>query len=276
MIPLSSSLVLICVWTIWTSGYAADCGERQHKVNGRCCDLCPPGEKVKHFCSEHQQTVCVPCEKGSFSDQHHILGICEDCQSCQEYAQKCTLTTNAKCSRRPGFLCSNSVCSRCEENKCVQGEKVNRTAKTKSKGLIEYLYQCEPLCLDTEYFDAKVNICRPRTQCSLVGLPERFPGNKTHNSVCEQERPEIAGDSMYVLLGVGFILLSLTLLILLSYVCIKKFKKLKGGKSTDFVPVSTKTSDFPLSKEESSLSFIIQDESKCSDGFCVSHTEVTT
>lgn len=46
-----------------------------------------------------------------------------------EYAEKCTPTTDAKCSCRNGFLCSNNACSKCEEKKCVTGEKVKRTGE---------------------------------------------------------------------------------------------------------------------------------------------------
>ncbi|XP_034543922.1 tumor necrosis factor receptor superfamily member 18 [Notolabrus celidotus] len=278
MIPPSLSLVLICVWGIWTSGFAADCGERQRELDGRCCDLCPPGKHVKNFCSEHQQTVCTSCTEGFYSDQYHIFNTCEECQSCQEYAENCTQTTNAKCSCRHGFLCSNSVCSKCEENKCVTGEVVKRTDKNTSNGVTEYSYQCEPSCPDTEYFDVKVNTCKPRLRCSLFGLAERFPGNKTHNSVCEgagsPERHEYGGDHTYMILSICFILLSLTLLVLLFYVCMKKLRKHKqSDKPTDFVTVSTNISEFHLSKEESGLQLIIQDGSKCSNSFCDLHME---
>ncbi|KAM7006454.1 tumor necrosis factor receptor superfamily member 18 [Tautogolabrus adspersus] len=269
------SLVFICMWSIWTSAYAAGCGENQHKVGGRCCDLCPPGEFVKEHCSEHQQTVCSPCAKGYYSDQYHIFDTCEECQSCQEYAQKCSPTTNAKCSCRPGFLCSNNVCSKCEEDKCVMGEKPNRTVKAMGKRLVEYSYRCEPSCSDTEYFEVKEKICKPRTKCSLFGLSERFPGNITHNSVCAggdlPERPGFGGDIIHVILGIGFVLISLTLLGLLSYACINNLRKHKPGDKPK--AVSTTVSDFHLSKEESGVQLIIQDESKNNDSWCDSYVE---
>ncbi|KAM7422752.1 hypothetical protein PAMA_010685 [Pampus argenteus] len=83
---------------------------------------------MKEFCSEHRQTVCSPCEEGFFSDEYDIFDRCEECQSCQqEYVEECTLTTNANCSCRSGFLCSNKMCSKCEENKCITGEKPMRS-----------------------------------------------------------------------------------------------------------------------------------------------------
>ncbi|TKS71308.1 Tumor necrosis factor receptor superfamily member 4 OX40 antigen OX40L receptor [Collichthys lucidus] len=83
---------------------------------------------MKDFCSDKNQTVCVPCEEGHYASKFNMFDRCEECQSCQqEYAEKCTPTTDAKCLCHSGFLCSNNVCSSCEENKCVTGEKLNRT-----------------------------------------------------------------------------------------------------------------------------------------------------
>uniref|UniRef100_UPI0037E97E09 tumor necrosis factor receptor superfamily member 18 n=1 Tax=Semicossyphus pulcher TaxID=241346 RepID=UPI0037E97E09 len=233
---------------------------------------------MTEYCSEHRQSICSPCAEGSYSDQYHLFNTCEECQSCQEYTQKCTPTTNAKCSCRPGFLCSNNVCSKCEENKCVTGERLNRTARSTGKWLTEYSYQCVPFCPDTEYFDVNKKICKPRTQCSLFGLTEHFPGNKTHNSLCdERERPGNGRDFFHVILGIGFVLLSLTLLVLLTYACIRKLRKHKpGDKPSDFVAVSTDVSDFHLSKEESGLQLIIQDETKTCNSLCNLHVDITS
>ncbi|XP_062301223.1 tumor necrosis factor receptor superfamily member 18 [Scomber scombrus] len=176
---------------------------------------------------------------------------CDQCPP--DYAEKCTATTNANCSCRSGFLCSNNMCSKCEENKCVTGEKPLRT------GLIEYSYQCKPACPEKEYYDAKMDICKPWSQCNVLGLGEKFPGNKTHNSICFRND----GGFLQVTLGIGFVLLSLTLLMLVSYTCMKVLRKHKAKDNPiDIVTVSTNTCDFHLSKEESGLQLFIQDESK--------------
>ncbi|KAM6947909.1 tumor necrosis factor receptor superfamily member 6-like [Lycodopsis pacificus] len=125
MVPLSLSLAVMCVLSVWT--IAAGCGDRQYLVDRICCDLCPPGTHRQSVCSK-QQSVCIPCEDGYYSDQYQLFDRCEECRSCQQdYAEKCTPTTNANCSCRSGFLCSNNICSKCEENKCVTGEKLKRT-----------------------------------------------------------------------------------------------------------------------------------------------------
>ncbi|XP_044072339.1 tumor necrosis factor receptor superfamily member 18 [Siniperca chuatsi] len=279
MIPLSLSLAVICVLSIWNIEYAAGCGNGQAEINGRCCDLCPPGEHMKEFCSEHQKTVCIPCEEGYYSNHYNIFDRCEKCQSCQqEYAQKCTPTTNANCACRSGFLCSNNICSNCEENKCVMGEKPKRTVSSSGKGFIKYSYQCEPSCTDNAYFDAKEDVCKPRTQCSELRLAEQFPGNKTHNAVCVgYEMHRNGGDFIHVFLGIGFVLLSLTLLVCLSYTCIKNLRKNKiYNNPIEIITGSTNTNDFHLSKEESGLGLIVQDESRNSNSFGLLHLEKVT
>ncbi|XP_069008050.1 tumor necrosis factor receptor superfamily member 18 isoform X3 [Embiotoca jacksoni] len=264
MIRLRLPTVVIPMYmlSIWTLGHTKGCGDRQHEINGRCCDMCHPGTYLEDFCSEGQKTVCKPCKEGYFSAQDNNFDRCKKCQSChQEYDQKCTLTSNAICACRAGFLCSNNICSICEENKCITGEKVKRTAVNSSVvGLVQYSYQCEPLCPQNAYFDANKDICKPWTQCSAAGLAERFPGNKTHNSICEI--PELhRDDRVHVILGIGFVLLSLTILLFLCYTCVKKLRK-HTENNDPIHAVSTDTYDVHLSKEESGLNLIILNESK--------------
>ncbi|XP_044203680.1 tumor necrosis factor receptor superfamily member 18 isoform X1 [Thunnus albacares] len=275
MISLNRPLAVIYVLNIWTSGYAAGCKHPQTDINGRCCDKCPPGTYMKQFCSDQQQTVCSPCEDGFFSDTYNVFDRCEECRSCpQDYAEKCTPTTNANCSCFSGFLCSNNMCTKCEENKCATGEKPTRKAGPdpfSGVELIEYSYQCEPACSDKEYYDAKKDICKPWTHCGAFGLGERFPGNKTHDSICDTN--EIHNDGVFQrTLGIGFILLSLTLFMVASYTCIKSLRKHRADNNpTDIIAVSTNTHDFHLSKEESGL--IIQDESKDTNNMGPLHLE---
>ncbi|KAA8593353.1 hypothetical protein FQN60_009469 [Etheostoma spectabile] len=131
MTARSLSLAVIFVLSIWNLEHTSGCVDGQDEIDGQCCDLCSPGTYLKDYCTKHQQTVCSPCEEGYFSDRRNMFDRCEECRSCQqEYTVKCTLTTNANCSCRSGFLCSNNVCSECEENKCITGEKLKRTDNT--------------------------------------------------------------------------------------------------------------------------------------------------
>ncbi|XP_035486200.1 tumor necrosis factor receptor superfamily member 3 isoform X1 [Scophthalmus maximus] len=261
MVPLKRLLPFIYVLSIWNMGYARGCADQQALINGLCCDRCPPGNHVEEFCTQHKPTVCSPCGEGFFSNHSTVFAKCEECQSCQhEYAEKCTATTNAKCSCLSGFLCSDNVCSTCEENKCVTGEKVYRTDVSTGRSLIKYSYQCKPICPDNAYFDVKVNNCNQRTQCKAFGFAELFPGNKTHDSVCDA--PAVmnssGGDSVHIILGISLVLLSLVSLLILSTACIKSRRKHRANNNPVLM-VSNQTTDFHLSKEESGIQLIIQD-----------------
>ncbi|XP_031157380.2 CD27 antigen-like [Sander lucioperca] len=242
------SLAVICVLSIWTLEYTAGCVDGQDEVDGQCCDLCSPGTYLKDYCTAHQQTVCSPCEEGYFSDRRSMFDRCEKCRSCQqEYTVKCTLTTNANCSCRSGFLCSNNECSECEENKCVTGEKLKRTARALGDGLLKYSYQCERLCPHNAYFDEKEDICKMHTD----GI-----------------------GSINLFLGIGFVLSSLILLVFLSYACTKNLRKHKAHNiPTEILAVSTNASDFHLSKEESGHKLIMQDGSENSNSVDLLHLE---
>ncbi|XP_008287184.1 tumor necrosis factor receptor superfamily member 3-like [Stegastes partitus] len=267
----------VCLLAVWTVGHARDCGDGQIEISGQCCNTCPPGTYMEKFCSDRLQSVCSPCPTGHFSDQHHTFDRCEPCRVCQqENSEKCTATTDATCSCRSGFLCSDSICSSCEEDKCVTGEERKRIDVPSGAGLMKYSYQCEPLCSEHAYFDTRDNTCKPRIECSAYGLAERFPGNKTHNSVCD--KPDMRrddGSTSSVILGVGFVSLSVVLLLFLSYTCVKNQRKHTENRS----PVraaSTNHSEFHLSKEESGLHLISQAESKDSNSLDQVHLEQVT
>lgn len=108
----------------------------QHLFLGKCneCQSCQGKSKivimllestVKHL----HDTDDAFSKVGEKNTARHGSPVVKILVFFTEYAQKCTPTTNAKCSCRPGFLCSDSVCSTCEKNKCVPGEKVNRTGE---------------------------------------------------------------------------------------------------------------------------------------------------
>ncbi|TNN83953.1 Tumor necrosis factor receptor superfamily member 5 [Liparis tanakae] len=153
----------MCVLSLRT--IAAGCGVRQEEIEGQCCDLCYPGtfRKTAQNCPKQQKTDCSPCKEGYFSENYTLFDRCEECRVCQQdYVEKCTPTTNAKCSCHSGFLCSNNVCSKCEEDKCVMGEKPKRTDIAGGDKLsIRYSYTCEPKpsCPYNTYFDVKEDLC---------------------------------------------------------------------------------------------------------------------
>ncbi|XP_075997346.1 tumor necrosis factor receptor superfamily member 18 isoform X2 [Genypterus blacodes] len=301
---------------------------------------------MKEFCSEQQQTVCVPCQEQQYIDNYHIFDRCIECRMCQSaYDENCTATTDARCSCHPGFRCSNHLCSECEkERKWEAGDKPKRTGlnvysytcepvcpndtyldtledickslphliglrelfpgnktnnsichisaydanctattdarcscspgfrcsnhlcskcekerkceagdKLKRTGLKVYSYTCEPACPNDTYLDTLENICKPLTQCSLIGLPELFPGNKTHNSLCHTSGTHSNGT--WIHFSFGF-----TLLVFLCYVCnIYRMHRAKSKHPEEML--AAKTCELQLSREESCIQVLL-DENK--------------
>ncbi|XP_061584516.1 tumor necrosis factor receptor superfamily member 18 [Cololabis saira] len=209
--------------------------------------MCPPGTYLKDFCSKDHPTICSPCEDGKYSDKYHVFDRCKQCQSCQhEYSEKCTKTNGGTCSCRSGFLCSDNLCSSCEVNKCMAWEKPNRTDTPTAQGLTVHSYHCEPRCPASKYFDAKEDDCKPWTKCAS-GLAERFPGNKTHNAVCD--KPEMQRDSTHVILLIIIALLCLTVIGTLFCICSRRLWNCTASKQVQmknilgrYTPMCTYTS----------------------------------
>lgn len=45
-LTLQTTFLLLFVLSVWTVGSISGCNDRQTKINGRCCDLCPPGKHL--------------------------------------------------------------------------------------------------------------------------------------------------------------------------------------------------------------------------------------
>lgn len=74
-------------------------------------------------------TICLPEWLQKIPNCSNLLSCGFISHSFVGYAENCTATTDAKCSCMRGFLCSDNTCSKCEENKCVTGEKLKRTGE---------------------------------------------------------------------------------------------------------------------------------------------------
>lgn len=143
---------------------------------GRLLILLVPAFKGTHmvnFCTKSQKTVCQTCPEGYFAHLHHIFDRCEKCQTCQskflreaeetfkrqtllvfkfsgfnsclstDYDRKCTPTTDATCTCAAGFLCSNSICSACVEDKCVTGERPKQTGRHGHSELSQFYHKAD-------------------------------------------------------------------------------------------------------------------------------------
>ncbi|XP_015250143.1 tumor necrosis factor receptor superfamily member 26-like [Cyprinodon tularosa] len=237
-------------------GQTKMCGEKQYVHGDLCCNYCKPGTYLKGFCSETDlSSDCHPCDEGTYRDKYHNIDRCTKCPACPEGAlrtENCTKTTKGKCTCRPGFLCSDHSCSSCKKSNISE---VNNAQNEELKK-----------CPGNHHFDEKEGTCKPWTNCSEKGLVEIIQGNKTHDSTCA--KPEPQGDSrdfLFWSMAVSFVVLSLTLFVFVSYTCLNILWKKSRNRAKNKISIQAvfpKTGDLNLSKEESGLHLIIQEEFK--------------
>ncbi|XP_061146258.1 tumor necrosis factor receptor superfamily member 5 [Syngnathus typhle] len=125
--PSLAALFALCIWVVkYVAG--SNCPEPLTAfINGRCCKQCPPGQYLEDFCTETRETLCRPCSNNSFSEKYNVFNKCTPCQLCQENEEKCSPA--AKCLCRPGFLCSDDMCSECVKPSRHVGEEMEKTEK---------------------------------------------------------------------------------------------------------------------------------------------------
>ncbi|XP_075135134.1 tumor necrosis factor receptor superfamily member 25 [Leptodactylus fuscus] len=100
----------------------SDCedGTIKDEDAGRCCRLCPKGEYVQTPCSASgQDTVCKPCEEGTFLRHSNYKTKCQLCRRCQLDTEvevgQCSAAMEAVCECKEGYyrLDEYSPCQAC-------------------------------------------------------------------------------------------------------------------------------------------------------------------
>ncbi|XP_041843345.1 tumor necrosis factor receptor superfamily member 5 [Melanotaenia boesemani] len=104
------------------------------------CEYCPAGKYAQHKCNSTQQTKCIDCKPGTYTDSKNTLEKCLSCNVCipshrVHTVSNCTTSKDTVCECETGFFCSNDVCDHCQPlTKCPPGEgvkvKATRTTDT--------------------------------------------------------------------------------------------------------------------------------------------------
>ncbi len=73
------------------------------------CSPCPSGHGVLRLCTEYNDTICLPCPRGSYSVYDNTWSTCLKCRQCgphQLMKTECTPANNRECSRActPGII----------------------------------------------------------------------------------------------------------------------------------------------------------------------------
>ncbi|KAM9723889.1 tumor necrosis factor receptor superfamily member 19 [Menidia menidia] len=79
--------------------------------------MCLPGQHMVRRQSENCEIECVTCKGNRFSASHNVEQSCFVCETCEkpnmELKTNCTATSNAVCTCKAGFKCSDQVCTEC-------------------------------------------------------------------------------------------------------------------------------------------------------------------
>ncbi|XP_064377829.1 tumor necrosis factor receptor superfamily member 5 [Dromaius novaehollandiae] len=183
---LLCALLLGC----WEPGDAATCSEKQYEHKDKCCNRCPPGEKLVSDCDGAAGSVCAACERGhyqqSWTRERHCTphDVCEDNAGLAVKAEG-NATHNTVCQCRAGMHCSDGSCQTCVENPpCERGAgfvAAKAAARTSSP--------CEPCAEGTfSNVSSKTEPCYPWSSCEEKGLVVKVKGTNTSDVLCEPSR----------------------------------------------------------------------------------------
>uniref|UniRef100_A0A3Q2Z4X1 Tumor necrosis factor receptor superfamily, member 9a n=1 Tax=Hippocampus comes TaxID=109280 RepID=A0A3Q2Z4X1_HIPCM len=119
---------------------------RPHEV---CCEECHPGNRLVSNCGAIPDTLCIPCENGTYTQKpkDYKCSRCTQCEGAQVLVKKCTAATDTQCGCKEGLMCGDERCSFCRK-KCGKGEEPTekRSCRTCPNGTFnDQMHQkCKP------------------------------------------------------------------------------------------------------------------------------------
>ncbi|XP_072537633.1 tumor necrosis factor receptor superfamily member 5-like [Salminus brasiliensis] len=165
------------------------CARAEYEIDGECCPMCSPGNRVYRDCTELSSTTCVPCLAGTFLDAPNGLKNCLGCTFCDpslglRVKTACTATSDTVCEPLERYYCD-------EENRgsCILAKK----HRTCDPG--QYIKQIGTAVTDTvcgECADGTYSNgsnCQLHSKCEDLGLSEVKPGTLYSDAECGDKAP---------------------------------------------------------------------------------------
>ncbi|XP_017539129.1 tumor necrosis factor receptor superfamily member 1B [Pygocentrus nattereri] len=150
-----------------------------------CCSRCRPGTRLETVCTIGRDTVCKPCEEGTYSATMNFHTNCFSCVTCSPsknllYIKNCTSVSDAECECKPGYYCSlphNQYCTQClRHRKCPPGRGA------KSPGTPTQNVQCAVCPEGTFSNETDQEPCKPHTKCEGRAMIKH--GTSRTDTVC--------------------------------------------------------------------------------------------
>ncbi|XP_072171623.1 uncharacterized protein [Diadema setosum] len=184
-------LVTVFIMVLWAiicfqPGETETCDEGFYQytpnnhITSRCvlCSLCPPGSRVLTRCSNTTDTVCQPCQKGSFSLGWNLGEYCVPCTRCSSHQRRvaCSPTSDTVCkpSCTRGYYWDQSAldCLRCSY--CPPNTPQERVYECEQNGASK-----DNLCAEGATLRARMAeyIPPPKSYRQLDRLAEEYPSD---------------------------------------------------------------------------------------------------
>ncbi|XP_051760508.1 tumor necrosis factor receptor superfamily member 14-like isoform X3 [Ctenopharyngodon idella] len=182
------------------------CGRAEYEINGECCPMCVPGNRVLWHCTEYTSTTCVPCPELTYTDEPNGLTACFPCWVCDaeqglRVNRTCTRSADTVCEPLEGFYCIEQNKGSCRfavrHSECHPGQYIRQsgTAFTDT--------DCGN-CAEGTYSNGSFTTCRPHSKCETEGSKEIKPGTMSSDVECEKSSSvsTTVGVSVGVIVGV--------------------------------------------------------------------------
>ncbi|XP_060788235.1 tumor necrosis factor receptor superfamily member 14-like [Neoarius graeffei] len=197
------------------------CNPAEYEIDGECCPMCDPGQRVSKHCDNNSGTQCKVCVGSTYTDFPNGLMACLTCTVCDEgnglrVKRKCIYNSNALCEPLPGYYCTETHGESCrkahEHSTCLPGQYIYQ----KGTALTDTV--CKD-CAEETYSNGSFMHCEPHTNCESLGQITITPGTQSTDAVCSH-KPSHLGLIIWILLSL------LLLIVILSVLLWKKKEKL--------------------------------------------------
>uniref|UniRef100_A0A8C2JWM3 Tumor necrosis factor receptor superfamily member 14-like n=1 Tax=Cyprinus carpio TaxID=7962 RepID=A0A8C2JWM3_CYPCA len=145
------------------------CASAEYEINGHCCPMCAPGNRVLWHCTVDTSTTCESCSASTYTDEPNGLEMCFSCSTCDaglRIQKACTRLSNTICEPLKGFFCMVREKGSCKlavkHSQCNPGEYIQQ------KGTASTDTVCGE-CTNGTYSDGTFTACQPHTICQSMG-----------------------------------------------------------------------------------------------------------
>ncbi|XP_037129818.1 tumor necrosis factor receptor superfamily member 11B-like [Syngnathus acus] len=144
------------------------------------CNKCPPGTRMSAHCTAAEQTQCVPCRDGHFTELWNYLPKClycnQFCSGDEEVEIECGPRNNRVCRCKEGYYKTEDYCNK--HSKCAHGYGVL------TRGTLENDTVCQKC--SNGFFSASsssLEACAKHKEC-IDGQLVLFNGSAAHDMIC--------------------------------------------------------------------------------------------